>query len=52
MAKQILRYKNDTDYYNIMSELAKNRAKFMTSSNEAIEDIDRQICQRIEEKYW
>ena len=52
MAKQILRYKDDKDYYNKMSELAKERAKLMTSSKEAIADIDRQICQRIEEKYW
>ncbi len=52
MAKQILRYKNDKDYYKNMSGLAKERAKLMTSSKEAIEDIDRQICQRIEERYW
>ena len=52
MVKQILRYKDDKDYYNKMSEIAKERAKLMTSSVEAIADIDRQICQRIEEKYW
>ena len=52
MAKQILRYKDDKDYYNKMSGLAKERARLMTSSKEAIADIDRQICQRIEEKYW
>lgn len=52
MSVQILKYKNDKDYYNKMSGLAKKRAEFMTSSKEAIEDIDRQICQRIEEKYW
>ncbi len=52
MPEKILQYKNDKDYYNKMSELAKERAKLMTSSTEAIEDIDRQICQRIEAKYW
>ena len=52
MAKQILKYKDDKDYYNYMAGLAKERAKLMTSSKEAISDIDRQICQRIEEKYW
>ena len=52
MADQILKYKDNKDYYNRMAELAKERAKLMTSSKEAIADIDRQICQRIEEKYW
>lgn len=52
MAGQILKYKDNKDYYNTMSGLAKERAKLMTSSKEAIEDIDRQICQRIKEKYW
>lgn len=52
MAKQILRYKNDREYYEKMAGIAKERAKFMTSSLEAMADIDNQICQRIEEKYW
>ena len=52
MEEQILKYKSDRAYYTYMSELAKERAKFMTSSKEAIEDIDRQICQKIKEKYW
>lgn len=52
MEQQILKYKEDKEYYNKMSELAKERAKLMTSSVEAMTDIDRQICQRIEEKYW
>ena len=52
MAKQILKYKNDKNYYNDMSAIARKRAKLMTSSKEAIADIDQQICQRIEEKYW
>lgn len=52
MAKQILRYKDDKEYYDRMAKLAKERAKLMTSSIEAMADIDRQICQRVEEKYW
>ena len=52
MAKQIIKYKDDKDYYNKMAGLAKERARLMTSSKEAIADIDRQICQRVEEKYW
>lgn len=52
MKNQILTYKEDKEYYNSMAKLAKERAKLMTSSIEAMADIDRQICQRIEEKYW
>lgn len=52
MEKQIIKYKDDKEYYNKMSKLAIERAKVMTSSVEAMADIDRQICQRIEEKYW
>ncbi len=52
MAEQILKYKEDKDYYNSMSGLASERAKLMTSSEEAIADIDRQICERVESKYW
>ena len=52
MAEQILKYKEDKDYYNSMSGLARERAKLMTSSEEAIADIDRQICERVESKYW
>ncbi len=52
MANQIIKYKDDKEYYNKMAGLAKERARLMTSSKEAIEDIDRQICRRVEEKYW
>ena len=52
MASQIMKYKEDKDYYNKMSIVAKDRAVLMTSSEEAIADLDRQICQKIEEKYW
>lgn len=52
MEKQILRYKDNKSYYNKMAEVAKERAKIMTSSLEAMADIDSQICQRIEQKYW
>ena len=52
MSEQILKYKEDKDYYNSMSAVARERAKLMTSSEEAIADIDRQICERVEKKYW
>ncbi len=52
MAEQILKYKDDKNYYNDMSVIARKRAELMTSSKEAIADIDQQICQRIEENYW
>lgn len=52
MEKQIIKYKEDKEYYTNMAKLAKKRAELMTSSDGAILDIDRQICQRIEEKYW
>lgn len=52
MPQQILKYKEDKDYYNSMSVLARERANLMTSSEEAIADIDRQICERVEKKYW
>lgn len=52
MAEQILKYKDNKEYYNMMAGLAKERAKLMTSSIEAMADIDRQICQKIEQKYW
>ena len=41
MAGQILKYKEDKDYYNNISGLARKRAKLMTSSEEAIAGIDR-----------
>ena len=52
MSEQILKYKEDKDYYNSMSAVARERAKLMTSSEEAIADIDRQICERVEKRYW
>lgn len=52
MEAQIIKYKEDREYYNSMSVVAKYRAGLMTSSKEAMADLDRQICQRIEEKYW
>ena len=52
MTEQILKYKEDKEYYNSMSGLARERAKLMTSSEEAIASIDRQICERVEKKYW
>lgn len=52
MVTQILRYKEDKIYYDKMAEKAKIRAKYMTSSVEAISKIDNEICRIIEKKYW
>ena len=52
MLNQVLKYKDDRDYYNYMSVIARKRAELMTSSKEAITDIEQQICQKIEENYW
>jgi len=52
MVRQILKYKDNKDYYNMMAGVARERAKFMTSSVEAMADIDKQICQKVREKYW
>ncbi len=52
MVEEILKYKQDKKYYEQKSKMAKERAKLMTSSLEAIADIDNKIRQRIEERYW
>lgn len=52
MVRQIIRYKSDKEYYDKMAERAESRAKLMTSSLDAISEIDKQICKRVEEKYW
>lgn len=51
MYTEIIRYKEDKAYYDEMAQKGRERAKLMTSSVEAIRDIDEQICKRIEEKY-
>lgn len=52
MDKQIIKYKEDKEYYNQMANLAKKRANLMISADGTMVDIDRQICKKIEEKYW
>lgn len=52
MYERIRKYKEDVTYYQNMAEKAKDRAKLMTSSKEAIRDIDEQICRRVRERYW
>lgn len=51
MYNEIIRYKEDKAYYDKMAQKGRERARLMTSSVEAIRDIDEQICRRIEEKY-
>ena len=51
MYTEIIRYKEDKAYYDEMAQKGRERARLMTSSVEAIRDIDEQICKRIEEKY-
>ena len=50
MYNEIIRYKEDKVYYDKMAQKGRERAKLMTSSVEAIRDIDEQICNRILEK--
>ena len=50
MYNEIIRYKEDKVYYDEMAQKGRERAKLMTSSVEAIRDIDEQICNRILEK--
>ena len=50
MYTEIIRYKKDKSYYDKMAQKGRERAKLMTSSVEAIRDIDEQICKRIMEE--
>ena len=50
MYTEIIRYKEDRAYYDEMAQKGRERAKLMTSSVEAIRDIDEQICKRIMEE--
>ncbi len=49
MYTEIIRYKEDKAYYDEMAQKGRERARLMTSSVEAIRDIDEQICKRITE---
>lgn len=50
MEEQIMRYQNDSQYYQEMSVKAKKRAALMTSGVEAMRELDSKICAVIEEK--
>lgn len=52
MKEQIKRYRSDASYYQEMSIKAKDRAKLMTSSEDAIRDLNDAIEQRVRDKYW
>jgi len=52
MEARISQYKEDGEYYRRMSEATKERAHIMTSSMDAIRDLDAKIMWQIEEKYW
>ncbi len=42
----ILNYKKNKEFYQMMSEKTKKRAKLMTSSLEAIKDVDEKIVEK------
>lgn len=50
MEEQIIRYQNDSQYYQKMSAQAKERAVLMTSAMEAMREIDTKICDIIEKE--
>ena len=50
MQNTILKYKNDTVYYHKMSEIAKERAKLMTSPIDAMIDMDRKIIEIVKDR--
>ena len=52
MEQSILRYKRDKNFYEMMSAKAKKRAKLMTSSLEAMKELDRKIVEKVEKEFW
>lgn len=52
MKNQIQRYRMDSNYYAVMAKKAKQRADYMTSSLEAMRELDEAIRIRVQEKYW
>lgn len=52
MFDTIMKYKTDTMFYQEMSYKAIKRAELMTSSVDAILELDDNICSRIEQIYW
>lgn len=52
MKRIIIKYKDDREFYHQKSENAKKRAKFMTSSVDAIAELDKNISFKVENEYW
>lgn len=52
MYQAINRYCEDKAYYQEMAQKARKRAELMTSSEDAIREIDDQICNRVRTTYW
>lgn len=52
MEQTILRYKEDGDFYRVMSDKAIKRAELMTSSLEAMKELDRKIMKKVEKEFW
>lgn len=52
MEQTILRYKGDRNFYKMMSDRAKKRAKLMTSSLKAMKELDRKIVEKVEKEFW
>jgi len=52
MEQTILKYKEDKKFYEVMSDKAKKRAEFMTSSLEAMKELDRKIVEKVEKEFW
>lgn len=52
MEQEILHYQKDRTFYEERSQKARQRAKLMTSSEDAIRDLNTAIEQRVRENYW
>lgn len=52
MKQMIVKYKENKEFYQMMSEKARQRAKLMTSSLEAIKDLDEKIVEKVEKEFW
>ena len=52
MTQMIEKYKNDREFYRLMSDKARKRARLMTSSLEAMRDLDGKIMGKLEKGFW
>ncbi|HBI62957.1 MAG TPA: hypothetical protein DDY31_17435, partial [Lachnospiraceae bacterium] len=52
MKQMIVKYKENKEFYQMMSEKARQRAKLMTSSLKAIKDLDEKIVEKVEKEFW